>query len=78
MATNGGNKAEVRRQAAAVRALESAGRTPEQQLARLDAAGCVAKKERTKLALRIKIRDGKNTSTAKVTGQGNSQTASKG
>ena len=43
MATNGGNKAEVRRQAAAVRALESAGRTPEQQLARLDAAGCVAK-----------------------------------
>jgi hypothetical protein len=51
----------------------SSKRTPEEQLARLDAAGLVAKKERAKLAARIKARDTKavvKTPKAAATGPG--------
>lgn len=62
MSKNGaGSKKDVRRVAAATRAVEQAKRTPEEQLKRLDAAGLTATKERAKLALRIKVRDTKPT-----------------
>lgn len=50
----------ARRQASAkLRQAEAAKRTPEQQLARLDAANLPAVKERAKLAKRIAARDAK-------------------
>lgn len=45
---------EARRESAKIRQEATAGRTPQEQLARLDAAGLVAAKERAKLAKRMK------------------------
>ena len=59
MSKNGpGSPKDLRRLSAAQRIEAASKRTPEEQLARLDAAGLVAK-ERAKLAARIKARDTK-------------------
>jgi len=68
-----GSPKDLRRISAAQRIEAASKRTPEEQLARLDAANLVAKKERVKLAARIKARDTKTvtkTSKTAVTGPG--------
>ena len=74
MSKNGpGSKAEERRISAAQRIEAASKRTPEEQIARLDAARLVATKERAKLAARIKARDSKavvKTPKVAVTGPG--------
>ena len=56
MKTGSGSKAGVRRLSAAQRKAEADLRSPEDQLARLDKFGMVAKKERAKLAAKIAAR----------------------
>ena len=74
MSKNGpGSKLEKRQLSAAQRIEAASKRTPEEQLARLDAANLVAKKERVKIAARIKARDTKaviKTPKTAVTGPG--------
>lgn len=74
MSKNGPGSRKEERQISAAQRIEAASkRTPEEQLARLDAARLVAKKERTKLAARIKARDTKavvKTPKTAVTGPG--------